>query len=128
MPDLDSTIDVHCLDDFLPTMPTIRGREALLQRLYRRLTTPRGRFFPWPDFGFDVRAALLSKMSPSRIATEVQAECLKDEQVFQVEAVVNMTGNAATLQVSVMDDDGPFQFTMTIDEARVQLNDLLESA
>lgn len=124
---LDATIDVYCIDDFLPTMPAIRGREALMHRLARRLTTPRGRFIYWPDFGYDIRTALLSKKTPDQIANDVEAECLKDEQVEQVVATVSIDGTAAVIRLAVADADGPFEFTLTITEARATLSDLLEA-
>jgi hypothetical protein len=123
MADIDSTIDVHGLGDFLPTMPAVAGREALVQRLVRRLTTPRGRFIFWPNFGWDVREALLSKAQPSVVATNVQLECEKDEQVES--CVAEVTRDAAGnnfLKVTVTDADGPFEFTMTISQAGQFLN------
>jgi hypothetical protein len=128
MPDLDPTVDVDCVDDFKATMPSVRGREALAQRLARRLTTPRGRFLYWPEFGYDVRTALLSKKRPEQIAIDIESECLKDEQVAQARADVTVVERTATIRISVMDDAGPFEFTLTIDEARAQLSELLETA
>lgn len=125
---VDATIDVHCTDDCLPTMPTVRGRLALAQRLLRRLTTPRGRFVYWPDFGYDVRTALLSKKTPDQIGSDVEAECLKDEQVEQVTATVTINGTGASIRLAVADADGEFEFTLTIDQARATLSELLEAA
>lgn len=124
---IDDTIDVHCDTDFLPTMPSVRGRLALAQRLLRRLTTPRGRFIYWPDFGYDVRTALLSKKSPDQIASDVEAECLKDEQVEHITATVVTGGASAEIRLAVADADGEFEFTMSIDQARATLSDLLEA-
>lgn len=125
---IDDTIDVHCTDDFLATMPSVRGRTALAQRLLRRLTTPRGRFIYWPDFGYDVRTALLSKKSPDQIGSDVEAECLKDEQVEQVTATVSIDGTSADIQLAVTDADGEFEFTLTIGQAATTLSDLLETS
>lgn len=125
---IDDTTDVHCTDDFLPTMPVVRGRVALAHRLVRRLTTPRGRFVYWPDFGYDVRTALLSKKPPDQIGSAIEAECLKDEQVEHVAATVVLDGAAARIRLAVVDADGEFEFTLTIDQARATLSDLLEAA
>jgi hypothetical protein len=127
MADIDDTIDLYCVDDFLPTMPAVSGRVALAQRLCRRLTTRRGQIPWWPEFGYDIRNALLSKQDPQRIAAEVEAECEKDEQVLDVRAKVTIEGTSATLLLFVADADGPFEFTLTISQAAVQLSGLLET-
>lgn len=125
---LDDTIDIDGVEDFAPTLPIARGRRALANRIARRLITPRGRFLYWPEFGFDVRTALLSKMDPRTIAQEIEAECLKDEQVAQARSLVTVVETTARIRLQLVDDVGPFEFTLTIDEARVVLSDLLEAA
>lgn len=127
MSDLNDTIDVHCVDDFLPSMPAVSGHVALAQRLARRLTTPRGRLPYWPEFGYDLRQVLLSKRSPHVVAAAVEAECLKDEQVESVEATLSVVGTAMILVLAVADAGGPFEFTLTITEAAATLSDLLET-
>jgi hypothetical protein len=128
--DLDPTVDIAGIDDFDPHMPTVSGRMALLHRLGRRLTTPRGRFIYWPDFGTDLRQYLLSKTPPSRIAAATEAECVKDEQVESVDVTVsNIDYGTRTLTISceVTDADGPFDFTLTISEAAATLVTLQET-
>lgn len=129
MADIDDTIDVHCLDDFLPTMPSVSGRTALVHRLVRRLTTKTGRFPFWKDFGFDLRDALLSKASPGFITSQVQIECLKDEQVATCSARLQETGRGAfKLTISLTDASGPFEFTMDIHTATQELNVKIQEA
>src|SRR5689334_4803755 len=126
MADIDDTIDLHCVEDFLPTMPAVSGRVALAQRVARRLTTRRGQIPYWPEFGYDVREALLSKRDPKRIASDIEAECEKDEQVEKAQADVNIVGTECTIALTIADANGPFEFTLTIGQARVVLSDLLE--
>jgi hypothetical protein len=128
MADIDSTIDLYGVEDFLPTMPAVSGRVALAQRLARRLTMKRGQFPWWPNDGYDIRNALLSKREPHRIAADVEEECEKDEQVEAVKATLTVEGTNATLRLLVADADGPYEFTMTISEAKVSLGPLLEAA
>jgi hypothetical protein len=122
MADID-TIDVYCIEDFLPHMPEIKNRVATAHRLARRLTTPRGRFRFWPNFGTDMRRYLLSKAPSSEIAQDAAQECEKDEQVEYVEVTVAKSddGREMTLTIMVVDAQGPFVFTMTISEAKTTL-------
>lgn len=124
MADIDSTVDLHCVTDFLPHMPTVSGRTALAHRLARRLTTPRGRFPFWPDFGTDLRQYLLTKASPSQIAAAAEAECMKDEQTESVEVTVSqldLVKRDLSIDISVTDAAGPFAFTLTITDAAATL-------
>ncbi|HMJ52394.1 MAG TPA: hypothetical protein VK540_09965 [Polyangiaceae bacterium] len=118
------TVDVYCIDDFLAHMPSVTGRVALAHRLCRRLTTPRGRFRFWPNFGTDMRRYLLSKVPSSQIASDAAQECEKDEQVESVTVTVERVDfdqRELTLDLQVVDAAGPFEFTMTIGEARLTL-------
>ncbi len=126
---IDGTIDVYCIDDFKSTMPLVSGREALAQRLVRRITTKPGQLPFWPDDGIDVRDALLSKRRPEDIAQEVKSECLKDEQVtnIEVDAQLSNDGRDLTIKFSVTDGDAPFTFTLLIDDAKTRLVDLLNA-
>ncbi len=130
MADIDATTDVYCIDDFDPTMPTVSGRVALVQRLARRLQTPTGKFPFWdPDDGFDVLQVLLSKASPGFITSQVQIQCLKDEQVETCSATLILTApNTYKLTVAVTDADGPFTFTMDISTAKESLTLKIQEA
>jgi phage baseplate assembly protein W len=121
MSTLDNTIDTHCVEDFLPNMPQVRGITALAQRLLRRLQTPRGRFFAWPDFGTDLREFLLANVPADRVASAAAAEADKDEQVESVDASATYEGRAIRLVLTVTTAAGPFDFTMSITDAAVRL-------
>lgn len=120
---IDATTDVACVEDFLPDMPTVSGRVALMHRLARRLQTQRGRFIWWPNFGTDLRVFLLSKTPPAAIASAADAECRKDEQVINVTTSVEVldSGRALHLTIQVTDATGPFAFTLTITQAAASL-------
>lgn len=125
---LDETIDIHCVADFLPHMPEVSGPTALAHRSTRRLTMPRG-IWDWaPDDGTDMRAFLLSKVPPRRIARDALLEVEKDEQVASVDTSVVQTNKdiALALTITPEDADGPFDFTLTIDEATAKISDLVQ--
>jgi|SRR5688500_6834067 len=127
---LDETLTVHCVSDFSPHMPKVSGRTALMQALARRLQTPRGRVPWWPNYGTDVRSLLLSKAPRHAIVSAAVRECSKDERVEQVDAVFTLSADGRTirLNLTVTDAEGPFDFTMTIDEAAVSLIELQKEA
>lgn len=136
---IDGTVGIHSLDDFRPEMPFVSGRTALLHRLAVRLQTPRGRFsWPksgggragWPNFGTDVRAFLLTKVRPSVVASAIESECLKDEQVHDIRASVEFTEGGKSMVVSaiVFDAEGPFRFTLLASQAKLELIELQEIA
>lgn len=118
-----ATTDLFCIEDMRPDMPIVSGRAALAQRLARRLQTPRGRFKWWPLFGTDLRAYLLTKTPARQVASAAEAECAKDEQVesVSVSAEIQNNGRQIHLVILVTDVAGPFQFTLTIDDAVAKL-------
>ena len=127
---IENTSDIDCIEDFKPHMPLVYGRTALVQRLARRLITPRGRFIYWPNYGTDMRRFLLSKVSPGAIAQAAKKECMKDEQVeaCNVSAEVQENGRRLILNIEVEDAEGPFTFTLNIDDAAANLVKLQEEA
>jgi hypothetical protein len=128
--EIDATVDVFCVSDFKPDMPTVRGRIALMHRLARRLTTPRGRFKFWPKFGTDIRQYLLSKVPPRAVASAAESECLKDEQVDRATVAVESRegGRLLRLVIAIEDANGPFTFTLDITQAAASLIELQNAA
>jgi hypothetical protein len=125
---LEETIDIDCVDDFKAHMPTVSGRVALMQRLARRLSTPRGKLPFWPNFGTDMSQFLLSKVPDARISNAARTECLKDEQVEDCTVVVEHPDSTSLrLVITVLAGDGPFTFTMTISEAERTLVQLQQA-
>ena len=125
---LAETVDIDCVSDIKPHMPTVSGRLGLVQALARRLQTPRGKAPWWPNYGTDVQQFLLAKVRPSVIAAAVKAECLKDERVESIDLTVTVDGNSMRLDIQVTDAAGPFTFTLSITEAAVSLIALQQAA
>lgn len=128
--DISATTGIWCLTDFRPEMTVVSGRTKLLQRLVVRLQTARGRFPWWPNFGTDLRQFLLTKARASAIAAAAEAECLKDEQVddVQARAEIQLEGKEIRLGLTVLDAEGPFSFTLQIEQAKLTLIELQAAA
>jgi hypothetical protein len=126
MAGIDDTIGLWSLGDFTPEMRTVFGRTALIHRLCVRLQTPRGRFPWWQNFGTDMAQFLNSKARPETIAAAAEAECLKDEQVEDVQAtaIYEQGGRAIRLTLLIVDAAGPFTRTLLIEQAKLALLDL----
>ncbi len=124
--DINETVGFWTLGDFRRDMGTVRGRVALVHRLCVRLQTRRGRFIWWPRFGTDLREYLNTKTRPSVIAGAAIAECEKDEQVERCEAAGEYVdgGRGVRLVITVYDSDGPFKFTLLIEQAKLTLVEL----
>jgi hypothetical protein len=117
---LAETRDLALDGDMQPHAPDVTGVLAVAQRLRRRLTTRRGTFPWWPDFGTDIRQYLLSKAPAWRIAKDVEYELLKDEQVQAVFVGVELHdgGKRIRLFVTVVSSAvRDFRFTMDITKA-----------
>jgi hypothetical protein len=104
-------------------MSTVSGEVALAHRLCLRLTTKRGRFPWWPNFGTDMAQFLNSKATPAQIARAAQLECIKDEQVLDcaVDPEIRDNGNQLLLHITIATTSGPFKFSLLISQARTEL-------
>lgn len=117
------TIDIWWEEDFKPEMPEVSGMLALAQRLLRRITTPKG-FFPWwPNEGINIHEYILTKVPTWRIKSDVESECLRDEQVETIIATPEYRdgGKSIYLELFVVSKVGNFNFTMTATEASASL-------
>lgn len=115
--------DSSCVSDVGLVDVQITNPAILIgQRLARRLQTPRGGLaaFGGPaDFGWDVRQLVLSKMTDASRSTaqqQIENECLKDEQVLNVEVSVTGTGGAVAVTVKGISSAGPFTLTGNVQQ------------
>ena len=119
--------DFSCLEDLDANLTPVEGRFALAQASGRRLITPTGGLFYASDYGDDVRRYLNSQApsTPLRAAATAEGECEKDERVNRCDVTTTQTSTAAgdmlSLQGSLTDDDGPFDFTLNIDGLSAEL-------
>ena len=115
--------DFSCLEDLDANLTPVEGRFALAQASGRRLITPTGGLFYASDYGDDVRRYLNSQApsTPLRAAATAEGECEKDERVNRCDVTTTQVGNALALQVSLTDDEGPFDFTLNINSLSAEL-------
>ena len=115
--------DFSCLEDLDANLTPVSSRFALAQASGRRLITPTGGLFYASDYGDDVRRYLNSQApsTPLRAAATAEGECEKDERVNRCDVTATQVGNALALQVSLTDDEGPFDFTLNINSLSAEL-------
>ncbi len=115
--------DFSCLEDLDANLTPVEGRFALAQASGRRLITPTGGLFYATDYGDDVRRYLNNQApsTPLRAAATAEGECEKDERVNRCDVTTTQVGTSLTLEVSLTDDDGPFDFTLNIDGLSAEL-------
>lgn len=107
--------EIYCYDK-LRTGRLVSGVEVVAQALYRRLTTPRGTLRGGEDesvYGLDLLdfiGRVGTAAAIDALPGAIEAECLKDGRVAQVDCTVTSTVNA----------DGLTQLAITID---AQLHD-----
>jgi predicted mannosyl-3-phosphoglycerate phosphatase (HAD superfamily) len=125
----NTATDVPWLDEPEPNMPPISGRKAHAQRQWRRLSTSRGRFPWWPNDGLDIRDFLLSKQEVSFIERAIRDEAEKDEECDEaaVEVIREGPRGDMTINISIDDGDGPFDFTLLVSQARTILVENLDA-
>jgi len=135
-PDLDYGTDISCTDDLNPNLTLVEGTAALAQALQRRLSTPRGRLYRYPDYGYDLRHRVAIEESTSETQRGIEAECLKDERAREARATVVLvdtyelaqeTGrDIGTMLVTVHVDssEGDLSFVLNVSTVTVELLEL----
>jgi len=90
------------------------------QRIIRRLTTPRGGLASIGDdanFGFDLRQLINTQLSPSSITRyqdQINAECMKDEEISNAVATISSSNGTVTVSISLTSAAGPFSLTLPV--------------
>lgn len=119
--DLSATADLSVLGRI------VSGPELMLEALYRRLTTPRGRLVGDPDYGFDLRGLLNesfdSVVGLATIKQQIEIECLKDERIAEVSVDLSFERAGNRLSVAIVGDSalGPFALTLAVSDLTVEL-------
>jgi hypothetical protein len=121
--------DISCVEDLDPAFTVVSGVQALSQALARRFITPRTGLFYDDEYGLDLRAYLNAGIGQGtgfeyRLGAAVEAECLKDERVASVEAVVsfNTTTEKLTIAISGLTSTATsFRLTLAISSVTVEL-------
>lgn len=99
-------------------LTTVSGRTSLAHRLIRRLTTPRGGLWYAPNYGYDLSELVGSTVPPSVVEQRVVEQMLAEEEVADARATATFTAStgALTVEIQVVDADGPFELVLTSSE------------
>jgi hypothetical protein len=122
---IDGT-DMSLLMDLDPMGTVVTGRLMLAQALIRRWTTPRGRLLDDPNYGYSVTDELNDDIGPydiSRIASNMDAEAVKDERVVSSSTTVQFIASTGVLNTSsiINDGSGPFPLVLAISAVTVEI-------
>jgi phage baseplate assembly protein W len=118
--------DISATTGLDPAFTLVSGTTLVTQALFRRLTTPRGALFYAPDYGTDVREALLARLDRVRLdgwRTRIEAECKKDERVRTVRASLSFDPPAETLRIAIDGTTaaGPFRLVLAVSAVSVEV-------
>jgi len=120
--------DTSCVGDVgLVDVQVTDPRILVGQRIARRLTTPRGALAVInddPAFGWDCKQYVNAKLRPTDITTaqsQIQKECLKDEQVQTASVVLTLSQGALTISVAMVSSAGPFILTLNVSDLTTDL-------
>ena len=123
---VDFGTDWFNTSDLDPRMPTIRGRLVPIQRLVRRLYTPRGSCPDCPNDGIDVRDLLNAvALTVEQVQGLIRSELIKDAAVLTVSVIVKITGPLNRREMTIDIDgelsDGPFALVVGVNDLTVEL-------
>ena len=117
--------DISCTDRYDPVGRYVSGSQALMQAVYRRLTTPRGSVPRAPNYGLDLRSFMsieLTRAAMAAIPAQIEQEVLKDERIESVKVVIAAhDARSLTLTVTCSGALGPFRLTLVVSAVTVAL-------
>jgi hypothetical protein len=117
-------VEMYCLDG-IRTGKVVRGRTALAQAIYRRLSTPRGTLRGGDEeaaYGLDL-AGLVGRVSVgtaiSALPGMIAAELSKEDRIISSLARVSQDASSNglvsfTIEIDVIPEDESGDFTLTI--------------
>lgn len=112
--------------DLDPMMTTVKGRTVPIQRLVRRLFTPRGSCPDAPNDGIDVRDFLNTPtLTTDQMQGIIRGELQKDAAVLTVTPTVTLSGSLPerTMKIEIDGElsDGPFALVVSVNNLTVEL-------
>jgi phage baseplate assembly protein W len=119
--------DISATTGLAPSFELVTGQRLLGEALHRRLTTQRGTLFYAPNYGTDVREALLARLDETRLAvwrSRIEAECRKDARVMNARATLAFDLGAErrlTIAIEVETAEGPFRLAVAVSAVSVEL-------
>jgi hypothetical protein len=105
--------------DLDPGMGEVSGRTLLVQRVMRRVTTPRGSVVDAPNDCVDLRNVLRAGVlasTPTNLQIQLQQELQKEQGVSSPQVGVKYVQQTSTLTItmSMQSSYGPLNMTFTI--------------
>jgi phage baseplate assembly protein W len=119
--------DVRVFPVFDPSMSLTDDDGVVLpEAVLKRLSTQKGTLSFHPDYGYDLRALLLSRIDQDalyRIKNNVERECEEDERILSATAQVSFNTQTKTLTVTIAleTDAGPFTLVLEATQLTVRL-------
>lgn len=103
------------------SLSIVTGRNALAHAILRRLTTPRGGLFYDPEYGYDVLNAIGATLNGTvgQIEQGVLEQITAEEEVETASVRVTFLAGVLRVVMRVVDGDGPFDLTMTVDQLTI---------
>ncbi len=120
--------DLAGATDLYPDLRMSSGRQALAEAILRRFQTQRGALWYAPDYGLGLTRFVNASMAVSSIGSAVEREALKDERVNNASALVTRNGVDLSIELTIVDDEGPFTLTLAANETTVTLLGFKEAA
>lgn len=111
------------MEDIDADLTPVLGRLGLAQSVGRRLISPTGSLFYDSDYGDDVRRYLNSP-SPAtarKAGASAENEAEKDERVERADAAATLAGDDLSIDVRLVDGEGPFELTLNVSDLTVEL-------
>lgn len=107
---------MSCTRDVSRVPRMVTGNEAVIQALFRRLITPRGRLPEDLSYGTCVEDWLGETVTAADITSlrqAITAECLKEPEVRRVQVETDWSPATRTLRIRItaIGPDGSFSFT-----------------
>lgn len=125
----DYGVDMRGAEDISPTLRDIGSPELMPQVILRRLYTPRGSLLSAPGIvTTDLRGFMSSDVSPDRrqlttIKAVATQALMDDPRILRVHIVAqyDQTQRAIVLGITGDGSDGPFELTISVTAATVQI-------
>lgn len=111
--DFSGTLDLD------PALRQVSGQRALAEAVVRRITTPRGSFPDFPDYGFDVESLIGSTMTDSAIRQRITEQAQLEEEVKSCRVTIARNFGAVEISIALKNAEGPFSLTVNVSELGV---------
>lgn len=108
------------IDGNLSALGEDSQRLALYQALVRRLVD--STLFYDPDYGLGLHRFLGATVPTEVIARDIETELIKDERVFAVAFVGDLTDEVLDGTITVTTYVGEFSLTVTVDQAAITID------